>query len=265
MPGTRRSPGYSSSASTWKPARTSAVTMLPEPPEAFLEVVVPPVLQPVDAERDGMVVEHEQLAARLERARDAARPRVEVGRAARSRPPASRRGRSGRAAAPPAAPQRPPGSRGSSATARAPRRAAARDGSTAVTTAPCSASSALASPVPHCRCSTRFAARSPSVAFTIAGSPGAGRRRLRCSVVERAPVEVGRFHQAGSEKPPSTMSVWPHTIAASAEQRKRHRACDVVGLDEPARGRALGRAEHLLACSGSARARRCRRRRPTRR
>ena len=35
-----------------------------EPPEALLEVVVAPVLQAVDAERDGMVVVHEQLAAR---------------------------------------------------------------------------------------------------------------------------------------------------------------------------------------------------------
>src|SRR5205807_663485 len=37
--------------------------------------------------------------------------------------------------------------------------------------------------------------------------------------VEGATVSVGRLHQAGSEKPPSTTIVWPHTIAASGEQR----------------------------------------------
>ena len=36
-----------------------------------------------------------------------------------------------------------------------------------------------------------------------------------------AQVRVGRFHQASSEKPPSTISVWPRTISASGEQRKQ--------------------------------------------
>ena len=38
-------------------------------------------------------------------------------------------------------------------------------------------------------------------------------------LVPDAAVEVGRLHQARSEKPPSTTRVWPRTISASAEAR----------------------------------------------
>src|SRR4029079_12373770 len=37
--------------------------------------------------------------------------------------------------------------------------------------------------------------------------------------VEGAAVVVGRLHQALSEKPPSTISVWPRIISAAGEQR----------------------------------------------
>ena len=57
-----------------------------EPPEASVEVVVAPVLEAVDAERDRMLVVHEQLAARRAARR-------------RSRAP-TRRGRSSRPSTP---------------------------------------------------------------------------------------------------------------------------------------------------------------------
>src|ERR1700752_4418891 len=50
-----------------------------EPPEALAEVVVLPTRERVDAERDGMVVVHKELAMLVQRVVDAARPRVEVG------------------------------------------------------------------------------------------------------------------------------------------------------------------------------------------
>ena len=98
MPGTRRSPGYSSSASTRKPARTSVVTIRPSRQKPSVEVVVAPALQAVDAERDRMVVVDEQLAARLERGGDARAP--SASRSSRSADHALRRVDEVEAAAP---------------------------------------------------------------------------------------------------------------------------------------------------------------------
>ena len=76
--------------------------------------------------------------------------------------------------------------------------------------------------------------------------PGPRAPSAQVRVVERAAIVVGRFHQAGSEKPPSTMIVCPHTIAASSEQRNETAPAMSSALDEPAGGRALDRAEHLV-------------------
>ena len=68
-----------------------------------------------------------------------------------------------------------------------------------------------------------------------------------------------------SEKPPSTISVWPRIISASGEQRNATAPAMSSGLDEPAdRVRGAG-ARASPRGSGSARARPSRRRRPRRR
>ena len=56
-----------------------------------------------------------------------------------------------------------------------------------------------------------------------------------------------RLHQAGSEKPPSTISVWPRTISGvrRAEERDRGRRCRPARRAGPP-GCARGRGEHLL-------------------
>jgi hypothetical protein len=48
-------------------------------------------------------------------------------------------------------------------------------------------------------------------------------------LVEHPPVDVGGLQQAPREKPPSTTSVCPHTIAASPEERKETAAATSAG------------------------------------
>src|SRR5207245_2120112 len=60
------------------------------------------------------------------------------------------------------------------------------------------------------------------------GQKLAHRRRNRVDLASgpmgllpRFQIVIGRLHQASSEKPPSTISVWPRTISASGEHRKQ--------------------------------------------
>ena len=261
--GTRRSPGYSSSASTWKPGAYERRHDPAEPPAG-----------PRRSSRSASAAARRRSARPGGRRRRGARraacsasrdPRGPASRSStgRGRLPASRRGRTSAPQLARAAPRlgldpedlRPLLARG---VERAP------TGSTAVTTAPCSASSAVASPVPHCRWSTRFFVRSPSVALTIGGSPGRASRRARCSASNaRRLSSVGSIRRGARSRRRRRAS--GRRSSPRPASRGRDGGGDVLGLDEPAGGRPLDRARASPPCSGSARARRCRRPRPRRR
>ena len=74
------------------------------------------------------------------------------------------------------------------------------------------------------------------------------RRRWRRSVRRAvwAAVDLA-VHQAGSEKPPSTTSVWPRIISASGEQRKETAPAMSSGSTSRPAGVRSADAEHLLA------------------
>ena len=65
-------------------------------------------------------------------------------------------------------------------------------------------------------------------------------------VVEGAAVVVGRLHQARSEKPPSTISVWPRIISAAGEQRNATASAMSSGRTSRPAGLSRAEAEHLV-------------------